>query len=372
MTRISWMAATALLAAGCASPGAMTPDVDADALASEKTFQQTLVLDRRVDEEKRLAQVSAKILAANVAYCDVKGPWLGLALPAINDYPRMLRPIAKAHYALGEDALMVLWVAEGSPAAAAGLAPGDRIAAVNGATLRPNARGSGEAAFEIDEAAGRGPIHLAVERAGAPLDIAIAPAIVCGYRVHLSWSDRANAYADGRRIVFERGMFKQVASDAELALVIAHELAHNVYGHVDAKRRNAMVGGAGGLLLDLALAAAGVNTQGAFTDAGMDIGALAYSIEFEQEADYVGMYFLARAGFALAGVETFWRRLGAEDPRAVTAASTHPTSAERFLKLKAAAEEIAIKQAAGEPLEPNWDPEKAKKRRAKAADEDAG
>jgi predicted Zn-dependent protease len=77
-----------------------------------------------------------------------------------------------------------------------------------------------------------------------------------------------------------------------------------------------------------------------------------FSQEFEAEADYVGMYFMARAGYDIDGVEEFWRRMSAENPRGIRLAYTHPNNAARFVGLAATGEEIASSQSAGLPLRP--------------------
>jgi predicted Zn-dependent protease len=93
---------------------------------------------------------------------------------------------------------------------------------------------------------------------------------------------------------------------------------------------------------------------------------MAYSVAFEQEADYVGLYFMTRAGYDSAGAENFWRRMAAENPRNVTAARTHPTTPERFLALAATRDEIAEKQANGLALTPDLDRDAIRARRAAA------
>ena len=122
-------------------------------------------------------------------------------------------------------------------------------------------------------------------------------------------------------------------------------------GHLDAKAKNQVAGMIGGAILDgLLMAATGVQSD-SFTRTGSEIGAMAYSKQFETEADYVGLYFMSRAGFDLSGAENFWRRMGAEMPKSITFASTHPTAAERFIVIaKTRAEIVAI--AAPPPATP--------------------
>ena len=105
--------------------------------------------------------------------------------------------------------------------------------------------------------------------------------------------------------------------------------------------------------MDIAFLFVGVNTQGAFMRMGSDAGATAYSQAYEDEADYIGLYFLARADQPLDAALTFWRRMAAEHPEAIEERnSTHPSSPERFVRLSKTIEEIRAKQLAGEPLKP--------------------
>ncbi len=113
-----------------------------------------------------------------------------------------------------------------------------------------------------------------------------------------------------------------------------------------------MAGSLGGLLIDSLFAAGGVSTGGQFSNMGASIGASSNSIAFEQEADYVGMYFMERAGYSAANVAQFWRRMAAETAQDVTARTSHPTSPERFLAIEATYKEIIQKKATGKKIAP--------------------
>ena len=140
-------------------------------------------------------------------------------------------------------------------------------------------------------------------------------------------------------------MMRFAQSDEELALVVAHETAHNIMGHIDKKFGNVLIGG----VLDILFAAAtGVQTR-AFSDGA----ALVYSKEFEAEADYIGLYVMARAGLPIDAAPRFWRRMGASFPKAISHATTHPPSPHRFVALSNAVKEIKAKQAVGAALLPN-------------------
>jgi len=122
--------------------------------------------------------------------------------------------------------------------------------------------------------------------------------------------------------------------------------------HIDAKKTNAGLGMAIGLLLDVGAAVAGVNTQGGFTDAGGKLGAQAFSVDFENEADYVGLYFMANANYKIDNVAVFWRRMAQENPSAISLSSTHPSTSERFVSIEKTIAEIKQKQLNNKPLKP--------------------
>ena len=178
------------------------------------------------------------------------------------------------------------------------------------------------------------------------------PGQACDFRVRLSPDDVKNAYADGKNIVIYKGMMDFFRTDEDVALVVSHELAHNAMKHIDAKQKNAVIGGLVGLLLDVAAAAGGINTNGDFTRLGSNMGAGVYSVDFEQEGDYVGLYFMANAGYNVDDAATFWRRMATTNSKSITMKTSHPTTPERFIALEATVKEIKQKVENCQPLKP--------------------
>jgi hypothetical protein len=339
-----------IFAAGCASPGTVGPQIQETSVEAERDYQETLAVQLLFDEEAKIDALSRRILAANEAFCERKGVWLGFGAHSELDFSRQLRPVARERF--GHDrSLRVTWISPDSPAAAAGLQVGDIITAIDGDEIRARVGAWTEERLDIESVGPLTPVSLTIERNGAPSTIMVSAPRTCGYPVFVTNDEAINAYADGRAIYVNRGLIRFTRSDHELAMVIAHELAHNSMGHIQAQRTNAAVGAVGGLLI--AFAAGGVNTGGAFSDSGADIGAMRFSQDFENEADYVAMYYLARSDHELDGVEEFWRRTAAENPRSVVISGTHPTTPERFVRIQAARDEIRAKVAAGEDLSPN-------------------
>jgi predicted Zn-dependent protease len=174
----------------------------------------------------------------------------------------------------------------------------------------------------------------------------------CAFPVQLGKERGLNAYADGEKVVIFPEMVLFTQTDDELAYIIAHELAHNIMGHVDSTKSNATVGGLLGSVIDIVAQSQGVNTGGGFTKLGAQSAVAAYSKDFEREADYIGMYIVARAGYDERPAPELWRRMSAEEPNGIYAGSTHPTNPERFVTMRKIIAEIESKKQSGAPLAP--------------------
>lgn len=350
--------AAAITLCACASPQTARPVVDASTLADEQHRQSIYVLESRATDYRRVYDIANRLSRANAELCARQTQTIGVRFENLNDYGRDFREAARSLWGL-DNTPTVNWVAEDSPASHAGIRVNDRIVAINGRAIPTNRNASRQAVRWLRDAAEDGNVTLQLRRGIESVVVNVTPRSDCAYQFYMSDDDAINAMADGQSIYITRGMLRFVRTDEELALVLGHELAHNAMRHIESAQQNATMGMAGGLLLDVLAAGAGVNTGGAFTDAGGDIGRMMFAQEFESEADYVGMYFMARAGYNIDGVENFWRRMSAESPRSIRLAYTHPNNAERFLVLAATRQEILRKQNSNLPLRPNMEGEHA-------------
>lgn len=180
-------------------------------------------------------------------------------------------------------------------------------------------------------------IHAALLDAAAPL----SKKHPCNYPLEIVSNDKTpNAYSDGKKIYITETMLMNFSNANEAAITLSHEIAHNVMGHVRAKQNNMVLG----TVLDLAvgIASGGLPTGGLFGK----MGSHAYSQDFELEADYVGMYLMARAGYPVDNAAKFWRKMALLAPSRIRnhTGSSHPGSAERYVLLEKTAEEIKEKK----------------------------
>ena len=177
-----------------------------------------------------------------------------------------------------------------------------------------------------------------------------------GYRVELDPGKGLNAYADGSNVVLNAAMVDFAKNDTHLAFVMAHEFGHNIMGHLQAQQDNGTLGTIVGSVGDLFAFSRGYDTHGAFGKFGENRARLSYSPEFEAEADYVGLYILARAGYPIEQAPDFWRLMSAKMPKSIYVTTTHPNNAARTIAMEKTIAEIRAKQKAGEPLIPNIKP----------------
>lgn len=345
------------LLAACATPATTVPTIGAAAAKAEAKQQSEYVIARRRAEFERVYAVGQRLRTANVDLCPRRAGWIGAIAETAYDYGKNARPAAIAVLGVGEEPRFTL-IAKDGPAERAGLRPGDVVKSINGQAVLTGAKGSRDVAKKLKSSVDQTEIRIVVQRAGAPVEIVAVPQITCAYGFEVVDGDEVNAFADGDDVFIYRGLLKLVESDDELALALGHELAHDAMGHIAKQRQNARLGMLGGALLDVAAAAGGANTQGEFSKLGGRIGAQAFSQEFESEADYVGVYFMVRAGYDPKGVEQFWRRMAAENPSTINMGLSHPTTPARYLTIASTRAEIEAKRAGGQPIAPTPKPAK--------------
>lgn len=154
-----------------------------------------------------------------------------------------------------------------------------------------------------------------------------------------------NAFAaPGGIIAVNRGVYSALASEAEIMAVLAHEIAHlSLRHHVRGLRQQEGLSPAR-LALLAGLFAAIATEQGAAAQSLIMGGQaaelqnqLAYSREFEREADRVGVIALADAGYRPEAMVSVLRYLAEQQARGRTDLaflSTHPLGIERQSELE--------------------------------------
>jgi predicted Zn-dependent protease len=134
------------------------------------------------------------------------------------------------------------------------------------------------------------------------------------YRFRVVVDPTLNAFAGpAGYIFFHTGMILAAGSLDELAGVMAHEIAHAKRSHVARSIEKATVPDLLAKILGVGVAVAADEPGALIAAEGLSRSLqLAYTREFEAEADEVGVAFLVRAGYDPMGMATFFERLAAE------------------------------------------------------------
>lgn len=147
-----------------------------------------------------------------------------------------------------------------------------------------------------------------------------------------------NAFAlPGGKVGIYTGLIQLSSSDAEIAIVIGHEIAHVTSRH-GAER---MSQGIAAAVLGAAVAVGTENSKNrdywrAAYGVGATLGTLAYSRSHESEADAIGMRFAAYAGYDPRAAVSFWKKMDQQSGGGTGFKwfSTHPPSRERIVELE--------------------------------------
>ncbi len=146
-----------------------------------------------------------------------------------------------------------------------------------------------------------------------------------------------NAFAlPGGKVFVYTGLLAVATTDAELATVMAHEVAHVLARHGAERMSTEMLISLGAQAGAAAIHISDPFISSVFSQAygmGISVGvALPFSRQMEAESDYIGLILMAKAGYDPEAALAFWKKMaqekdGAEPPVWL---SSHPTSGDRI------------------------------------------
>jgi len=153
---------------------------------------------------------------------------------------------------------------------------------------------------------------------------------------------QVNAFAmPGGKVAVYTGIFKVAKTDAELAVVIGHEIAHVAARHGGERVSQQLLAAGGALALQVGTSASDMDRREqqllmAAYGAGATVGVLLpYSRFHESEADEIGLMYSAKAGYDPRAALDFWARMeelkSGSPPEFL---STHPSGANRIKRLE--------------------------------------
>lgn len=215
----------ALCLAACATLSTqLTPGMEPRLAVAEETRLQA-----------RILALATPLITANAPYCHRLHPFTGLVTTHIADWPAGERDEVRA--AFGADPRAAVWiVAEGSPAARAGLRPGDVLLSLNGHWSEPNARWHDDfRARTFPAALRRGAARLRVQRGQEGLDLVLEPEPACAalvrlVSINLAGGRRQAVWLAGDTLFVDRA-FASTAGDDRLQQYMALALARQIARH---------------------------------------------------------------------------------------------------------------------------------------------
>ena len=208
-----------------------------------------------------------------------------------------------------------------------------------------------QAANEIRAASAREPVSVTLnnaERRIAEIEQRLQPATreLCfdlrerastdcrAWQISVIDEDEVNAYATGtNEVVIHRGVIEYARHDAEIALVIAHELSHHLLNHLNESAARNILGSLIGAAIVTTIGDGSSKSRDTGAEVGGWIANQSFSRAQEKEADIMAGRLLFHAGYNLTRARSQFiqlARLGDRERVRSTFLDTHPVGPERL------------------------------------------
>jgi len=144
----------------------------------------------------------------------------------------------------------------------------------------------------------------------------------------------------GGKVVVYTGLLPVAKTEAGLAVVVGHEIAHAFARHGAERMTQGLIVDMGSIALSKALEDRPEQTKSLFMTSygiGSQVGVLLrYSRVHESEADHLGLIFMAMAGYDPQEAVTFWQRMveAKKGSQPLEILSTHPADETRIRNIQ--------------------------------------
>ncbi len=280
----------------------------------EVFLQKKILINEMISASKTLHQISWPILKENIDICNNKDSYsLGVLFATEQDLPkrdsiyfrlllnRNIKPYYLKKYATVSFPV-VISVAKNSPAYKATLAENDVILEINKQNVSNFRK-------KLKESLAQSPAtHFTILRNDKIIEKSIQGIKACNYNVQAIPAPSPNAYADGEKVFVTLAAIKLARTEDELAFLIGHELAHNIF-HYNYKKGTE----ANSLAINYLDMPRLKNLNSFF---------LFSTHSKETEADLKGVEIAFKAGYSLENVNDYWRRLSVFNPNLISSSSS--------------------------------------------------
>jgi len=261
----------------------------ADAREDKTRFEDVLAEYQAYN--KRLERVAAPLRLKNAELCPQTRRDPGFTVHRLDDYPPSLQHMAESFLGVRNDGLFIRSVRSNTSAAQARIASGDQIIAINENPISPDAlmQSYNRAVLRngFDSVLSKVRIRTSDDHEYVAR---IRPDTACDISTKVISSEDINGHTDGREVLITSALMRSVPDDTNLALVIAHEMAHVIASHIDETPSQAL----------------------------------------ELEADRMALVLMARAGYDVQAAVSYWKDAVHPHEGGVADESSHPTTQARY------------------------------------------
>jgi len=259
----------------------------------------------------RLERISGRLRSANRSLCPRTFRDPGFTVHTLEDYAPRLQIVAESLLGVSPNGLYIRSIRRGSPAEDADIEVGDRILKLNGQAIP-----SGPTMKRFYGALSRGAFggiktRLSLRTSeGVDYKTTLKSETMCNYPTSVFYSNAVNGHTNGDEIFITTALMQVVADDVNLALIVAHEMAHAIANHMEQTPSQAL----------------------------------------ELEADRMALIMLERAGYDIESAITYWADAVHPHREHQDKSMSHPTIEARYKNFRDEQKRIEKLKAAQRPL----------------------
>tara|TARA_Y100001970_G_scaffold248173_1_gene317510 strand:+ start:323 stop:1363 length:1041 start_codon:yes stop_codon:yes gene_type:complete len=290
------------------------PEISLEDEKEEIFLQKELLLNEMISSSKILHQISWPILKNNRDICYQDGSYsFGVLFATQTDLPKkdlkyfkkIFNKNIKSFYFKKyqvDSFPVVVSISQDSPAYQSNLLEGDivlKISDLNVKNFRSKLKKSIRRSSKL---------KLTILRNEEIIRKEINGVKICNYNIQAIPSPAPNAYADGEKVFITLAAIKLARTNDELAFLIGHELAHNIfhYKYIKGSEANSLA----------------INYNDAPKLKNFNSFFLYSSQAKEIEADLKGVEIAYKGGYSLDNVNDYWRRLSVFNPNMISSSSS--------------------------------------------------